>query len=284
MSTSIKQRKTFTELTPIKNMGFDCANFFSMHRAPFTLAPRKENIFEHHNYKHAKNTLLFGVSSGEKLLEITGDIGSGKTLLVNDVLSSIDHQHYPIRILNPRISPKDLLCQIIDEFGLPYPVDATIEQLLRQLRFTLHNYYTKTDANILVWIDDAHLLSTDTLIIIDKISSWSTPNRALLQFIISGSNDLEIKLTHSQLSSMKNNIRFSDKLSNIKKEEISAYVKSCIHSAKKHDEPQFTPKAIAKLHKYSNGNPSIINKLAYKAILLAYGKNHRVITFINNRP
>lgn len=284
MNNLTKHKTASNNLVPIGNPGFDCANFFSMHRTPFTLTPKKENIYEHENFIHVKNTLLFGISSGEKLLQITGDIGSGKTLLINDVLSSIDHQHYPIKILNPKISPKDLLCQIIDEFGRPYPVDATIEQLMRLLRFTLHEHYTKTDANILVWIDDAHLLSKNTLLIIDKISGWSTPNRALLQFIISGANELHDKLNHPLLSSLKNNIRFSDKLSNINKNEIGAYVKSCIQSKEQHDEPQFTPKALTALYKHSSGNPSVVNTLAYKALLLAYGKGNRTIThnYINS--
>ncbi len=267
-----------TDLTLIDTSRFNCANFFSMHRTPFTLTPKKENIYAHDNFIHVKNTILFGISAGERLLQITGDIGSGKTLLINDVLSSVDHQHYPIRILNPRISPVDLLCQIIDEFGRPYPIDATIEQLLRLLRFTLHEHYTQTDANILVWIDDAHFLSRNTLIIIDKISSWSTPNRALLQFIISGSNELNNKLSHSTLSSLRNNIRFTDKIENMRKDEIAKYVKSCIQSAERHDEPQFTPQAFSALFKYSKGNPSAVNTLAYKALLLAYGKGRRTIS------
>ena len=284
MNNLAKQKKSTTDLAPIGNPSFDCANFFSMHRTPFTLTPKKEHIFEHDNFKHVKNTLLFGISSGEKLLQITGDVGSGKTLLINDVLSSIDHHHYPIKILNPKISPKDLLCQIIDEFGRPYPVDATIEQLMRLLRFTLHEHYTKTDANILVWIDDAHMLSKNTLLIIDKISGWSTPNRALLQFIISGSNELNDKLNQPLLSSMKNNIRFSDKMANIDRTEIGNYVKSCIQSTDQHDEPQFTPKALTALYKHSNGNPSIVNTIAYKSLLLAYGKGNRTIThhYINS--
>ena len=261
-----------------RDYGFDCASFFSMHKTPFTLTPPKNHIFEHENYLHAKNTLLFGISSGEKLLKITGEVGAGKTLLINDTLSSIDHQHYPIRILNPKISPKDLLCQIIDEFGRPYPADATIEQLMRVLRFTLHEHYTRTDANILVWIDDAQNLSNNTLLIIDKISSWSTPNRALLQFIISGSIELDQRLEHPLLSSMKNNIRFSDILINIKKHELSDYVSSCIHSEDELDKPQFIPRALKQLYKYSNGNPSAINKLAYKSLLLAYGKGLRTVT------
>ncbi|MDH3327182.1 MAG: AAA family ATPase [Gammaproteobacteria bacterium] len=278
MNNLIDKKPMSTELAPIPNFGFDCASFFSMHKTPFTLTPKKTHIYTHENYKHAKNTLLFGISSGEKLLKITGNVGVGKTLLINDVLSSIDHQHYPVRILNPKISSRDLLCQIIDEFGLAYPIDATIEQLMRFLRFTLHEHYAQTEANILVWIDDAHNLSNDTLLIIDKISSWSTPNRALLQFIISGANELDQRLDHQRLSSMKNNIRFSDTLKNINKNEIGNYVSSCIQSHEKHDEPQFTPSALKQLYKCSDGNPSAINKLAYKSLLVAYGNGLRTIT------
>jgi len=278
MNHLIDPKTTENALEPITDPGFDCASFFSMHKTPFTLAPKKENIYQHRNYLHVKNTLLFGISSGEKILQVTGNIGAGKTLLVNDVLSSIDHHHYPIRILNPRISPKDLLSQIIDEFGRPYPIDATIEQLMRLLRFTLHEHYTKTEANILVWIDDAHFLSNNTLLIIEKISSWTTPNRALLQFVLSGSNELDERLNHRLLLSLKNNIRFSDKLHAINKDEIADYVESCIQSDEKYEKPFFTPKALSCLHKLSNGNPSSINKMAYKALLIAYGEGFRKIT------
>jgi len=267
-----------TSLAAVPNLGFDCASFFSMHKIPFTHTPKKKHIFQHERFLHVKNTLLFGIASGEKLLKITGETGVGKTLLVNDVLSSIDHEHYPIRILNPRISPKDLLCQIIDEFGRPYPVDPTIEQLMRMLRFILHEHYTKNDAHILVWIDDAHLLSTNTLLIIDKISSWATPSRALLQFIISGSDELNTKLDNPLLKSVKNNIRFSDTLTGINKTEISDYVTSCVQSEERHDQPQFMPRALDLLFRQTNGNPSAINNVAYKALLAAYGKGHRTIT------
>jgi len=278
MRNLINQESFPEKLIANKNPGIECANFFSMHKVPFTLAPKKENIYEHKSFLHVKNTLLFGISSGEKLLQITGETGSGKTLLINDVLSSIDHHHYPIKILNPKISPKDLLSQIIDEFGRPYPMDATIEQLMRLLRFTLFDHYTKTDANILVWIDDAQLLSKNTLIIIEKVSSWSTPNRTLLQFILSGSNALNETLKQQALSSLKNNIRFSDTLNNLEKSEIQDYVKSCIQAIDKNDAPQFTPKALSVLYKKSGGNPSRVNILAYKALLFAYGKGRRTIT------
>ena len=264
-------------MVTLPNQANNCAGFFSMHKTPFTLTPSKSNIYQHENYTHVKNTILFSISSGERLIKLTGDIGVGKTLLVNDVLSSIDHQHYPIRILNPKISPKDLLCQIIDEFGRPYPVDATIEQLMRLLQFTLHEHYTRTDANMLVLIDDAHLLSNNTLLIIDKISAWSTPSRSLLQFILVGSIELDEKLCHPILASMKNNIRFADCLQCINRAEMRDYVQSCIQSTDTLDEPQFTDKALQQLHKLTAGNPSKINALAYKALLLAYGKGFRTI-------
>lgn len=272
------------ELSTFPDFGNDCASFFSMHNTPFTLTPKKSNIYIHQSYLQVKNTLLFGISSGERLIKITGNVGSGKTLLTNDVLSSIDHEHYPIRILNPKILPKDLLCQIIDEFGHPYPVDATIEQLMRLLRFTLHEHYTRTNANMLVWIDDAHLLSTNTLLLVDKISSWSTPTRTLLQFILTGDCLLDERLQHPTLLSLNNNIRFSDYIDNIEKQEVRKYVMSYIQSIDTFDEPQFTEKAFTQLYKHTNGNPSAINKLAYKSLLLAYGKGKRTIkhSYVND--
>jgi len=277
MNNLIKQENVSPEFYSASNLAKDCASFFSMHKIPFTLNPQKANIYFHESYLQVKSTLVFAVTSGEKIIKITGESGVGKTLLVNDVLSSIDHHYYPIRILNPKISPTDLLCQIINEFGRPYPIDASTEQLMRLLQFTLHEHYTQTNTNMLVWIDDAHQLPNNTLLSIDKISSWSTPSRALLQFILSGNNSLDTLLQTPALSSLKNNIRFSDNLEPIKKAEIKSYVQSCIHSSNKNDRPLFTEKALAQLHKRSNGNPSTINKLAYKSLLLAYGKGLRSI-------
>jgi len=269
--------KESKELSTFPDFGSNCASFFSMHKTPFTHTPKKSSIYIHQSYLQVKNTLLFAISSGEKLIKITGDVGSGKTLLTNDALSSVDHEHYPIRILNPKILPKDLLCQIIDEFGHLYPIDATIEQLMRLLRFALHEHYTRTNANMLVWIDDAHLLSTNTLLLVDKVSSWSTPNRTLLQFVITGDALLDERLQHPTLLSLENNIRFSAFIKNMEKHEIQDYVRSYILSIDAHDEPQFTEKAIHQLYKHTSGNPSAINKLAYKSLLLAYGKGRRTI-------
>ena len=260
------------------DLGLGCAGFFSMHKAPFTHTPIKSRIFPHQSYRHVKNTLMFALTSGEKLIKITGQIGIGKTLLINDVLSTIDHQFYAIKIFNPKISAKNLLCQIIDEFGLPYPADANVEQLMRLLRFSLHDHYTKIDANIIVWLDDAHLLPENTLLLINKMGEWATPSRPLIQFIMSGSTDLDKKISQPQLSSLKNNIRFSDQLMPMHKEELESYLESYIQSIEKLNEPQFTPKALTNLYRYSHGNPSWVNKLTYQALLQGFGKGQRTIT------
>lgn len=278
MNELVENMPANTSLVKTIDLGLGCAGFFSMHKTPFTHTPIKSRIFPHQSYTHVKNTLMFALTSGEKLIKITGQTGIGKTLLINDVLSTIDHHFYAIRILNPKISAKILLCQIIDEFGLPYPADANVEQLMRLLRFALHEHYTKVDANIVIWFDDAHLLPENTLLLINKMGEWATPSRPLIQFIISGPSDLDKKINQHQFSSFKNNIRFSDQLNPIHKDELEAYLASYIQSLDKLNEPQFTPKALTTLYRYSQGNPSWINKLTYQALLQGFGKGQRIIT------
>ena len=197
-----------SDLTTPANIANDCASFFGLQKIPFLLKPSNTKIFEHISYTQVKNTLLFGLSSNEKILKITGDHGSGKTLLINQVLSEVDRQLYPICILNSQISSKELLQQIIDEFGQPYPVEATTEQLLRLLRFVLYEHYSNSDTSIVLWIDNAEQLPIDTLLIIEKIVGLETPTRNLIQIILSGANELDNKLKQPYLSALSHKIRF----------------------------------------------------------------------------
>jgi len=248
------------------------SKYFGFLQSPFTSLPKKCFFFEHVSASEVINTVVFSLNSGESIVKVTGDAGVGKTFLIRQVLSSLGDDYFAINMITPNLSPNIFLKSLIEELGATCPLDANDAQLIKYIQYLLYDHYSKSDYKIVVWVDDAHTLSADTLEIILALSKLETSHRSLLQFVISGSKKLDDTLSLDAMRSFKDRITFSSVLRGLKYSEVQAYVESHLRIVGADNPECFSRSAMQTLFKKTSGIPARINKLSHKALMLAFGK------------
>ena len=186
--TTVDTTQSFTE---------DFEQFIDASRAPFSSLPKTDYFFQYPSAMHVLNTLAFSLKAGESVVKIVGEKGVGKTFLIRQSVRSLSADYYVMQCINANVSAVDFLKFIIEEFGALYSTNATESQLLKQIQCLLYEHYSKTDYPLVIWVDDAQLLPLQTLEVIGSVCEFQTNRRKLVQFILSGTSELDEKLKHN---------------------------------------------------------------------------------------
>lgn len=242
---------------------------------PFSLTP--DTLFFHDFAPHqeALNTILFGIQTGEGFIKITGEVGTGKTLLCRKVLSLLSPNEYiTAYIPNPHVTPLCLQKMLAEELGIFCAKAEEETELLNKIYHELITLASQKKRVILI-IDEAQSLTNEGLESLRLLSNFETESKKLLQIILCGQPELNKRLKQYQFRQLSQRITFSHTLYPLKREEVFDYIYFRLNTAGQ-IEKLFKTKAIDLLYKASKGIPRLINILAHKAMLSAYGKklNH----------
>jgi MSHA biogenesis protein MshM len=246
--------------------------YFGLKEAPFGLTPDTQFLCATKSHREAINTLLVGLASGEGFLKVVGEVGTGKSLLCRRLLKTLPQDAQTAYIPNPQLSPDELLCALCEEFGLPQDNDAGATQRIRALNAALLES-AREGAPVVVLIDEAQALPLESLEALRLLSNLETEKRKLMQIVLFGQPELDVHLNDPSIRQLKQRIAFSCRLTGLSPQEVPIYLASRLKAAGAPLEGGlFAASAARLMHKASKGTPRLINILANKSLMAAFGE------------
>lgn len=252
---------------------------FALREAPFSITPDTAYFYPHEGAQAALNTLLVALRSGEGFLKIVGEVGCGKTVLCRQLLKLLQDECVMAYIPNPDMGPNDLLMALAHELGIGLPQPVSRHAVLTALQDCLlrHNAEGK---RVIVCIDEAQAIPVRTVESLRLLSNLETEKRKLLQLVLLGQPELDAKLALPEIRQLLQRITFSEYLGPMAAERVPVYLTHRLATAAidAHTDLQvFEADAARAIARASGGVPRMVNVLAHKCLMLAYGENvHRV--------
>ncbi len=257
--------------------GWVYREFFQLDRPAFSMMPDKDFFYCHTSAQAVLNTLYYAIKSGESMVKLIGEAGVGKTLVCERFLSVLDSSFVILKVYNPNIDAVDFLRALLHELNLPCSGDLDANQLVKYLLSYLADLHRKQCYYVVVFIDDAQRLDADVLETIRVLSNLGCDNKKYLQFILAAQPELDVKLAHHNIDGLGQRITFSATLSALKLDEVQHYLQFRLSQSGCDNLQLFTRAAVKMIFKASHGIPRLVNVLAHKAMLIAYGEGKKTI-------
>ncbi|MBW2252053.1 MAG: AAA family ATPase [Deltaproteobacteria bacterium] len=251
-------------------------NFFGFKERPFKLVPDPAYLFLSKSHEVALAHLNYAVIQGEGFVEITGEIGTGKTTLCRAFLENLDDNTKAAYIFNPKLNSIQLLKAINDEFGISSHADNT-KDLIDTLNVFLIEKKSK-GANVILVIDEAQTLDNEVLEQIRLLSNLETTKHKLLQIVLVGQPELEERLDSRELRQLGQRITLSSQLIPLSYKEVIQYIQHRIGIASGKPSLKFAHAAYQAIYQYSSGIPRLINIVSDRALVTAYVLEQQKVT------
>jgi len=254
--------------------------FFNLKRSPFEITPDPSFLFPTKRHNEALATLYYGVERRKGFVVLTGEVGTGKTLLLRCLLQLLKYRkdtEYAY-VFNGRLSPIEFLHYVAADFGLQASNKNKSELLLELVRFVIARSQ-KNLTNVLV-VDEAHHLSADILEEIRLLTNLETANAKLLQILLVGQPELDEKLDSIELRQLKQRIAFRAHLLPLDLNETEKYIERRLQAAGADSRGPllFPTPTCAAVYRHSRGVPRLINTICENALIAAYAKQVQVVT------
>lgn len=249
--------------------------FFKLAKKPFDLVPNPEFLFLSRSHKKAIAYMDYGIRERAGFILLTGDIGSGKTTLIRDLIRKHRGNVVLSKIFNTRVDSHQLLAMINDDFGLPIEGKDKIT-LLRELNEFLIDQYATGQQPVII-IDEAQNLTPAILEEIRMLSNLETDDAKLLQIILVGQPELRDHLAGAEMLQFRQRINVNCQLSPLSRVETENYVLHRLEVAGNRNAVTFTPEALDVVYKYSRGIPRLVNIICGFLMLSAFAEQTTVI-------
>lgn len=243
-------------------------SFYGFHESPFNITPDPRFLFFSDKHREAFNHLQFGISQRKGFIQITGEVGCGKTTLCRCLLEQLGPQFKTALILNPCLSPSQLLRTILQEFGIKAKSDDRVVCLEQLNEFLLQQVEEGFD--VVLIIDEAQDLSLKLLEQVRLLSNLETDQRKLLQIVLIGQPELREKLNDPSVRQLRQRITVRYHLEPLTRHEMEYYIRHRIHASGGNGRPSFNSGACRKIYRYSRGIPRLVNAVCDKALLAGF--------------
>jgi MSHA biogenesis protein MshM len=252
---------------------------FGLKEFPFSITPDTEFFFSSGVSQEALNTLLIAARTGEGFIKITGEVGTGKSMLCRKLMASLSPDFKVAYIPNPYLDPDSLFMELAAELEVAFDSETIAKhQVLRAIKerlLALHN----SGKRVVVCLDEAQAMPIETLEALRLLSNLETEKRKLLQVIIFGQPELEDKLNHPSIRQLKQRIAFEYCLAPMGRDEIDYYIQHRLSIAGHQGTRMFTRPALWLLKLRTHCVPRLVNIVAHKSLLCAYGRGRKNVTF-----
>jgi MSHA biogenesis protein MshM len=248
---------------------------FGLRELPFGITPDTSFFFGYRSIQEALNTLLIAVANGEGFIKITGEVGTGKTLLCRKFLSTLGSGWASAYIPNPSLEPRGLMLALASELGIAGELISAhrLEKEVMQRLLDL----ARAGKRVVLCMDETQAMPLQTLETVRLLTNLETERRKLMQVVLFGQPELDRKLCHESVRQLRQRIVFQHSLSALGREEVAAYVAHRLTIAGYSRAPLFANGALKAIHIASRGVPRLVNILAHKSLLLVYGEGgHQV--------
>jgi general secretion pathway protein A len=251
--------------------------FYGLSEPPFDITPNPRFLFFSVKHREAFNHLLFGIRERKGFVQLTGEVGAGKTTLCRSLLSQLGKNFETALILNPVLTADQMVKAIAMEFGLNVKGMDRLETVAALNEFLLNLADRGKDAVLL--IDEAQDLTTELLEQVRLLSNLETYDRKLLQIVLMGQPELRDRLEAHELRQLRQRITVRYHLPPLTRLEVGQYLQHRLAVSGAQGPPYFTPGAVWRIHRYSAGVPRLINAVADKCLLAGYVQQREQIDF-----
>ena len=245
---------------------------FGLREYPYAITPDTGFAYRGRPHQAALNTVRVALDSGEGFVKVTGEVGTGKTLLCRQLLASFDEQLITSAyLLHPRLTPCGLLRAIGDELGLKRQRGLDEHGLVQRLEAELLRL-ADGGRKVVLCIDEAQALGLECIEVLRLLSNLETGKRKLLQIVLFGQPELDELLATRALRSLASRIAFSAHLHGLPRDDFDHYLTHRLQVAGWRGAPVFGGMARWLLWRASQGVPRRANILAHTSLMLAYGR------------
>lgn len=244
---------------------------FGLQQIPFSLTPNTAFYVDLPQHHEALEVLTTALNAGEGFIKVTGEVGTGKTMLCRKLMNEAPEDWVIAYIPDPYLSPQELRWAFATELGLKQSETIDNQQLVQLLQHCLVALAAEGKRVVLI-IDEAQALPDDTLEALRLLTNLETEQRKLLHVVLFGQPELDKRLATYKFRQLRQRVSFSYFLRGMSSYEVQAYINARIDIAGVR-QPLFSPGALKAIWKYSRGIPRLVNVLSHKGLMLAFGEN-----------
>lgn len=249
---------------------------FGLQEAPFALTPNTRYFLRAPSHSDALELLLVALRQREGFIKVTGEVGTGKTLLCRLLLNELDKEACTAYVPNPNLPPDTLYEAVAEELGVDVAVCANVHQILKALNERLIALAMDQKPVVLV-IDEAQAMPEETIEALRLLTNLETESTRLLQIVLFGQPELDTTLSKDSLRQLRQRITFQTRLQPLNRDSVSQYLRHRLSQAGYNGSDLFAPAALRVIWRASGGIPRLVNVLAHKAMLAAWGQGDRLV-------
>jgi general secretion pathway protein A len=243
-------------------------NFYKLKEPPFSITPDPEFLFSSQTHQNVIEKILYGIKIRAGFILLSGEVGTGKTTICRSIIDTLNTDGEIVYIINPSLSGKALISNILDDLGMQHPPEASKKDLINQL----NNYLLNRDRHkpVVIIIDDAQTMPVETLEDLRLLSNLETDKEKMLQMLIVGQPEIEDLLSGAEMRQLKQRIFVNCRLEHLNPHEVEGYINRRLFIAGSNGQIQFSQGAKRKIVKASRGIPRLINKICDYALTASY--------------
>jgi MSHA biogenesis protein MshM len=255
---------------------------FGLEQSPFTIMPDTGFFLDHGSHREAMNVLRLALQSGEGFIKVTGEVGTGKTLLCRKLLNTLDESFVTAYIPNPCLNPLSLHKTLAEELGINFAHNISQHRLLQRITKRLVEL-NGDGRQVVLLLDEAQSIPDDSMEALRLLTNLETEKDKLLQVVLFGQPELDHRLQQHNMRQLRQRILFNYTLQPLDRETLDIYINHRLLVAGYRGAPLFTRSALKLLYRNSRGIPRLTNILSHKALMSAYGRGDRVIKPVHIR-
>jgi type II secretory pathway predicted ATPase ExeA len=251
--------------------------FFGLRANPFNVNPDPRYLFLTRHTEEALACLTYGIQSRKGFVLLTGEVGTGKTTLINKLLEWLRLQQVATAfVFNSRLNVPQFLDYMMTDFGIPVESESK-SQILQRLYNWLLDRYRAGETAVLI-VDEAQNLSEEVLEEIRMLTNLETFTEKLLQIVLVGQPELEVKLKQPQLRQLRQRLTLRAKTHPLSLEETKAYIQQRLRIAGSKGEQIFEPEALLAIHRDSQGIPRVVNLICEHCLVSAFVDQKKTVS------
>ncbi|MCE3604116.1 AAA family ATPase [Massilia sp. P8910] len=250
---------------------------FGLREVPFGITPDTSFFFTSPHSQEALNTLLVAARNGEGFIKITGEVGTGKTLLCRKFMATLGDAFFTAYIPNPYLEPRTLMLALADELEVVLDTNVDQHQLIKAITNRLLALANE-GKRVLLCLDEAQAIPIDSLEALRLLTNLETEKRKLLQIVLFGQPELNRNLALRSIRQLAQRITFHYHLGPLTRDDVEYYLAHRLRVAGFTGARLFSRPAVGTLYAASGGIPRLVNILAHKALMLCYGQGKQQVS------